>query len=74
MALYAYRERGECPTPLVSEVDDNVLDELDKAARALSPAFMQTAFRASEILQQHPDLPFGKLKAGISPPGATNGS
>jgi hypothetical protein len=72
IALYAYRELGEFPTPLVSEADDNILDELDRAARALSPAFMQTAFRASEILKQQPDIPFGRLKAETSPPRATN--
>ena len=37
IAFHTYRALGQVPTPLVSEVDEPVLDELDKDLRVISP-------------------------------------
>ncbi len=65
-AYQAYRKAGERPGPLVFEVDETELDELDKQLRALSP----TAISAVESAAQHltmwaPRLPFAQLKAKV---------
>jgi immunity protein Imm6 of predicted polymorphic toxin system len=65
-AFQAYRAAGKCPSPLVSEVEDNELDELDKQLRALSPNSINILARAAGYLKQNPDVSFAQLKSATS--------
>jgi Immunity protein Imm6 len=65
-AFHAYRAVGECPSPLVSEVDEDELDELEKQLRALGPAAINAVMSAGKFLQRHPDASFAQLKSGTT--------
>jgi immunity protein Imm6 of predicted polymorphic toxin system len=66
IAYQAYRARGEHPGPLVSEVREDELDELDRQLRALSPDLPGTLTKAAALLRQDPALSFSQLKAKAS--------
>jgi len=66
VAFHAYRELGQIPAPGFSEVDETILDELDKAMRAISPGFMKTMKKAAEYLAGEPGASFPQLKPAMS--------
>jgi hypothetical protein len=65
-AFHAYRATGDCPDPMVSEVDENVLDEIDKSMRIIAPDFIITMKKAAGILERIPELSFAQLMAEVS--------
>lgn len=66
VAFHAYRELGRLPAPEFSEVDETILDELDKALRSISPEFMETMKEAAEYLEGEPGASFAQLKPVMS--------
>jgi hypothetical protein len=71
IAFQAYREIGSYPTPIVSEVRENELDEMYRHMQTISPMFIETARRATKILGQGREPSFAQLKAillrGLAP-------
>jgi hypothetical protein len=65
VAFHAYRSVGQQPTPLVSEVEEDELDTLEKCLRAISPASIDTVLRAATFLAQDGRLSFAHLKTAI---------
>jgi hypothetical protein len=65
-ACHAFRALGKLPSPLVSEVDEDVLDELDKSLHLVSPDLIITVLKAAEYLKRDPDVSFSQLKSSIS--------
>jgi immunity protein Imm6 of predicted polymorphic toxin system len=65
-AFHAYRAAGEYPSPRFFDVDEHLLDELDRELRAISPGLVDKVARAAEYLKQHPDASFARLKSKLS--------
>jgi hypothetical protein len=65
IAFHAYQAAGEHPSPMVSEVDETVLDDLDKWLRKILPTFMSTETKAAGHLEQQPGASFAQLKSMI---------
>jgi hypothetical protein len=66
VAFHAYREIGRYPTPIVSEVEEDELDEMCRHMEALSPVYMETARGAAKYLGQGQEPSFERLKAILS--------
>ncbi len=66
IAFQASREIGSFSTPIVSEVQEDELDEMYRHMQALSPLFIETARRAAKALGQGPEPSFAQLKAILS--------
>jgi hypothetical protein len=62
IAFQAYREIGSFPTPIVSEVQEDELDEMYRHMQAISPLFIEAARRAAEILGKEREPSFAQLK------------
>jgi hypothetical protein len=65
IASHVYRAVGQLPGPQVSEVDEHILDHLDKDLRAISPAGLKVLAKAAGILERNEGLSFAQLKAAI---------
>jgi Immunity protein Imm6 len=68
IAFQAYREIGSLPSPVVSEVEEDELDEIYRHMRTISPNFIDTAKRAAEIFIHGQQPSFAELKASLSSP------
>ncbi len=66
IAFQAYREIGSSPSPIVSEVEEDELDELYRHMQTISPVFIETARRAAKILGHGSQPSFAQLKAILS--------
>lgn len=66
VAFHANRELGRLPAAELSEVDETVLDELDKTMRAISPEFMKTMKTAADYLQREKRVSFAQLNGVIA--------
>jgi hypothetical protein len=66
VALHAYREPGQFPAPGFSEIDETILDELDKSMRSTSPEFMETLKTAADYLQRETRASFAQLNGVIA--------
>jgi hypothetical protein len=62
-SFQAYREIGSFPTPIVSEVQDDELDEMYRHMQTISPLFIEAARRAAKILGEGREPSFAQLKA-----------
>jgi hypothetical protein len=60
-AFHAYQATGEFPSPGVSEVEEDELDEVDKQLRLISPALINVVIKAAGVIRQHPDISFARL-------------
>ena len=65
IAFQAYRATGISPTPMVSEVEEDELDELYRQMEALSPSLIETARKAARFLGQGSEPSFAQLKAAV---------
>jgi hypothetical protein len=65
-AFQAYREIGNSPSPMVSEVEDDELDEMYRHMEVLSPSLIETARKAAKILEKSQAPSFARLKAVLS--------
>ena len=65
-AHHAFRTAKQDPGALVNEVNERVLDQLDKDLRALDPSSMALMTRAAAYLRQHQAAPLDELKAYLS--------
>jgi hypothetical protein len=65
-AFHAFRALGKSPSPLVSEIDEDVLDELDKSLHLVSPDLIVRVLKAAEYLRHDPGASFSQLKSSIS--------
>jgi hypothetical protein len=68
IAFQACREIGSLPPPVVSEVDEDELDEIYENMQTISPIFIDTARRAAEIFAHGRQPSFAELKASLSLP------
>jgi hypothetical protein len=66
IAFQAYREIGAPPSPMVSEVEEDELDEVYEQMQKISPVFINTAMRTAEVFRQGQDASFAQLKAILS--------
>lgn len=66
VAYRAFRAANRTPWSSLSEIDESVLDHLDKDLRALEPSSMALMARAAAYLKQHPDVTLAQLQAQIS--------
>lgn len=66
-AHHAHVQVGYPPSETVCEVDERILDELDRASRTLSPAFMQVMALAAGFLKRRPNASFAEIQMAISP-------
>lgn len=64
-AFFAYRLAGEFPAPTICEVEEDVIDEVDKAGRMIAPEFMSTMQRAAQYLGQEPGASFAELRSQV---------
>ena len=63
IAFQASREIGSFSTPIVSEVQEDELDEMYRHMQAISPFFIETARRAAKVLGAGREPSFAQLKA-----------
>lgn len=63
IAFQAYREIGGFPTPIVSEVQEDELDEIYRHMQTISPLFNEAARRVAKILGLGRETSFAQLKA-----------
>jgi hypothetical protein len=67
IALQAYRETGDLPSPIVSEVEEgDELDEMYRHMETISPSLIETARRAAKVWEQSKIPSFAQLKALLS--------
>jgi len=66
VAFQAYREIGSYPTPIVSGVHEDELDEMYRHMQVISPTFIEAARSAAKILGQGREPSFAQLKAILS--------
>src|SRR5689334_10836896 len=66
VAFQACREIGQFPTPTISEVEEDELDEMYRHMETISPLFIETARRAAKVLERGNDPSFAQLKAALS--------
>jgi hypothetical protein len=63
IAFQASREIGSFSTPIVSEVQEDELDEMYRHMQSISPLFMEAARRVARILGRGREPSFAQLKA-----------
>jgi Immunity protein Imm6 len=64
-AFHAYQAVGEFPSAVVLEVEEDELDELDKQLREISPTLISVVTKAADVIRQHPDISFARLKSSV---------
>ena len=65
VAYHAFRAENRTPWSSLSEIDEGVLDSLDRDLRALEPSSMTLIARAAAYLKQDPDAPLSRIKAHL---------
>jgi hypothetical protein len=65
-AYHAFRAENRPLSGMFDNVDEDVLDYLDKDLRTLSPSSMVLMPRAAAYLRQYPEVSFAQLKAQMS--------
>src|SRR5262249_38330637 len=72
-AYHAYRAANRDPRGSISEVDEELLDDLDKHLRTLEPSSMALMARAAAYLRRHSDASLAPLKAYLLGGARTGG-
>ncbi len=62
-AFQAYHLAGRSASPLVDEVEEDELDDIDRPLRALSLAYPSMLARAAGALRRDPNLSFAQLQS-----------
>jgi len=65
VGYHAFRAENRTPWSSLSEIDERVLDHVDKDLRVLDPSSTALMTRAAAYLKQHPDAPVAWLEAHI---------
>lgn len=65
-AYHAFRAASRPLSGVFNDLDEDVLDYLDKDLRALAPSSMGLMPRAVAYLRQHPEASFARLNAQMS--------
>jgi hypothetical protein len=65
VGYHAFRAADRDPWSALGNIDERVLDSLDKDLRALEPSSMALMTRAAAYLKQHPDVRVARLKAHL---------
>jgi hypothetical protein len=65
IAYQAYRELGRDPAPMVSEMEEDELNEVYRHMQTISPLFIETARRAAIVLGRGREPSFAQLKAAL---------
>lgn len=66
VGFHAYDELGQCAAPGFSELDETILDDIDKSMRPISPEFMKTMKTAAGYLQREARASFAQLNGVIA--------
>ena len=72
VAYHAFQAANRTPWSSLSEIDESVLDSLDRDLRALEPSLMTLIARAAAYLEQDPDAPLSGVKAHLFKGGRTD--
>jgi len=67
-AYHAHRAAKRCMPSSLCEIDEDLLDYLDRDLRTLAPSSMALMIRAAAYLNQHPNASFPQLKTQMSKP------
>ena len=65
-AYHAFRAANRPLSGMFDNLDEDVLDSLDRDLRALAPSSIMLMPRAAAYLRQHPEISFARLKAQMS--------
>jgi hypothetical protein len=65
VGYHALRAANRTPWSSLREIDERVLDDVDKDLRVLDPSSMALMTRAAAYLKQHPDIRVARLRAHL---------